>query len=104
MMVAPPPAELEAFWKTMQEAEKVGDAYLKRRADALAKIKIKSETLVKRGDPVNMIVDTARDKRVDLIAMTSHGRSGLERVFYGSVASGVLHKVDRPLLLIRAHK
>jgi nucleotide-binding universal stress UspA family protein len=34
--------------------------------------------------------------------MASHGRSGLSRVFYGSVANGVLHKVDRPLLLIRA--
>ena len=38
----------------------------------------------------------------DLIAMASHGRTGLARVFYGSVATGVLHKVDRPLLLIRA--
>jgi len=38
----------------------------------------------------------------DLIAMASHGRTGLARVFYGSVAAGILHKVDRPLLLIRS--
>jgi nucleotide-binding universal stress UspA family protein len=36
--------------------------------------------------------------------MSSHGRTGLSRVFYGSVAAGVLHKIDRPLLLIRAEK
>jgi nucleotide-binding universal stress UspA family protein len=41
-------------------------------------------------------------EEADLIAMASHGRSGLSRVFYGSVAAGVLHRVDRPLLLIRS--
>jgi hypothetical protein len=39
---------------------------------------------------------------VDLIALASHGRTGAARVFYGSVAAGVLHRVDRPLLIIRA--
>jgi nucleotide-binding universal stress UspA family protein len=34
--------------------------------------------------------------------MASHGRSGLAQVFYGSVAAGVLHRIDRPLLLIRS--
>jgi nucleotide-binding universal stress UspA family protein len=34
--------------------------------------------------------------------MASHGRTGLARVFYGSVAAGVLQKADRPLLLVRA--
>jgi nucleotide-binding universal stress UspA family protein len=38
----------------------------------------------------------------DLIAMTSHGRGGLPRVFYGSVAASVLQRVDRPLLLVRS--
>jgi nucleotide-binding universal stress UspA family protein len=33
--------------------------------------------------------------------MASHGRGGLYRVFYGSVAAGVLHRIDRPLLLVR---
>jgi len=77
---------------------------LQKQSAALSKKDIKSESVVLRGDPVNSIVNTAREKNVDLIAMTSHGRSGLERVFYGSVTSGVLHKVDRPLLLIRAQK
>jgi nucleotide-binding universal stress UspA family protein len=44
----------------------------------------------------------ADDEDADLICMGSHGRSGLSRVFYGSVAAGVLHRVDRPLLLIRS--
>ena len=47
-------------------------------------------------------VDAAERERVDLIAMASHGRTGLSRAVYGSVAAGVLHQVDRPMLLVRA--
>jgi nucleotide-binding universal stress UspA family protein len=47
-------------------------------------------------------LDVAAREEVNLIAMTSHGRTGLARVFYGSVAAGVLHQADRPLLLVRA--
>jgi nucleotide-binding universal stress UspA family protein len=54
------------------------------------------------GPVVRTILDVAQRENVDLIAMASHGRTGLARVFYGSVAAGVLHQVDRPLLLIRA--
>jgi uncharacterized protein YggE len=44
----------------------------------------------------------AQAVKVDLIALASHGHSGLAQVFYGSVAAGVLQRVDRPLLLIRS--
>ena len=54
------------------------------------------------GSVVNTIIDISRSENIDLIAMASHGRSGLSRVFYGSVAAGILHAVDRPLLLIRS--
>ena len=104
MMVAAPPQELEIYWKNMQAAEKEANEYLQKQAATLLKKEIKTEAVVLRGEPVNSIVNTAREKDVDLIAMTSHGRSGLERVFYGSVTSGVLHKVDRPLLIVRAQK
>ncbi len=54
------------------------------------------------GAVVSTIIKLAQQEAVDLIAMASHGRGGLSRVFYGSVAAGVLQTVDRPLLLIRA--
>jgi nucleotide-binding universal stress UspA family protein len=41
---------------------------------------------------------------VDLVAMSSHGSSGMERAFYGSVAVGVLNKIDRPLLIVRSRR
>ena len=57
---------------------------------------------VAQGEPVERILAAAEEGEVDLIAMSSHGRTGLPRVLFGSVAAGVLHNTGRPLLLIRA--
>ena len=56
------------------------------------------------GPVVKEILDTAKRENVDLVAMCSHGRGGLSRLFYGSVASGVLNRIDRALLIIRARR
>ncbi len=56
------------------------------------------------GPVVKEILDTAQRENVDLVAMCSHGRGGLSRLFYGSVASGVLNRIDRALLIIRARR
>lgn len=63
---------------------------------------IKSRSVVRYGAVVSTIICTAEEEKVDLIAIASHGRSGLARFFYGSVAAGILQQVDSPLLLIRA--
>jgi nucleotide-binding universal stress UspA family protein len=63
---------------------------------------IQARFLVAEGSIVKTIINVAEREGVDLIAMASHGRTGLARVFYGSVAAGVLHQVDRPLLIIRS--
>lgn len=63
---------------------------------------IETQTRVVYGSAVEAITKAAESEEADLIAMASHGRTGLSRVFYGSVAAGVLHRVDRPLLLIRS--
>jgi nucleotide-binding universal stress UspA family protein len=63
---------------------------------------IESRTHVTYGPVVEGIINIAALEGVDLIALASHGRGGLSRVFYGSVAAGLLHRVDRPLLIIRS--
>lgn len=63
---------------------------------------IHARYLVTEGSIVNTIINVAEKEDVKLIAMASHGRTGLARVFYGSVAAGVLHLIDRPLLIIRS--
>ena len=60
--------------------------------------------MVAYGPAVERIIHIAEKENADLIAMTSHGGGGLTRVFYGSVAAGVLNRVDRPLLVIRSRE
>jgi len=60
------------------------------------------QVLAEEGPVIDTILSIAEHEGADLIAMSSHGRTGLARVFYGSVAAGVLHQANRPLLLVRA--
>jgi nucleotide-binding universal stress UspA family protein len=53
------------------------------------------------GPPAEAIVEAARFRKVDLIVMSSHGRSGLGRLVLGSVAESVLRATAVPILLIR---
>lgn len=57
---------------------------------------------VEVGPVVATIMHLARREQADLIALASHGRGGLTDVYYGSVAAGVLQRIDRPLLIVRA--
>jgi nucleotide-binding universal stress UspA family protein len=79
-------------------------AYLSGLEEEFKKKHIQARSLVEVGSVVQMIIDRAEEEGADLIAMASHGRAGLSHVFYGSVAAGVLHRVDRPLLLVRAEE
>ncbi len=60
---------------------------------------VKSEVL--EGKPAEAIIDYATKNPFNLIAMATHGRSGLSRWAYGSVAAKVVAGVSSPLLLIR---
>jgi nucleotide-binding universal stress UspA family protein len=56
---------------------------------------------VEYGQPVPTIIRVADEEHVDLIAMATHGRTGLARLVLGSVATGVLQQASLPLVLIR---
>jgi nucleotide-binding universal stress UspA family protein len=83
---------------TRQDAE----SYLAGQQTNLSSQGITCVTCLEHGQVVDQIINVARRENVDLIAMASHGRTGLSQMFYGSVANGVLHRIDRPLLLVRA--
>jgi nucleotide-binding universal stress UspA family protein len=57
---------------------------------------------VEAGDPAKTIVEYAGANEIDLIVMSTHGRTGLARLVYGSVAEKVLHTATCPVLLIRS--
>ncbi len=75
--------------------------YLAPLAVELRNKGIRVETLVRRGIPSDEILACARETSADLIAMTTHGRSGLGRLLFGSVAEEVLRHSDIPVFLMR---
>jgi len=77
-------------------------SYLGRLTRAARKKGLTAKSVVEYGPVVRAILDVAEQENADLIAVASHGRTGLARVFYGSVAAGILQQVDRPLLIVRA--
>ena len=76
----------------------VGD-YLKYMAASLQPLSVKS--VEKIGKPAEVIVDSAKEDADCLIAMATHGVTGLRRWFMGSVASKVAQSAANPILLIR---
>jgi nucleotide-binding universal stress UspA family protein len=62
---------------------------------------VRVTTEARHGDPVKELVAAARDAGADLIAMTTHGRSGVGRLLFGSVAEAVLRQANVPVLMMR---
>jgi nucleotide-binding universal stress UspA family protein len=56
---------------------------------------------VRFGDPAEEIVAYARDTHIDLVAMATHGRTGLRQLIMGSVAEQVLRRLAIPVMLVR---
>ncbi len=74
---------------------------LRADAERLEKAGYRVTTEVHFGDPARRIIDYVNDKSVSLVAMATHGRTGLGRLVLGSVAERVLRGVAVPVLLMR---
>jgi nucleotide-binding universal stress UspA family protein len=75
--------------------------YLSEVERRLSKRRLRLRTLVGLGPPAEEILAAAKATGADLIAMATHGRSGLGRVLFGSVAEAVLRASSVPVLVIR---
>ena len=80
-----------------EEAE--AQVYLRRLAQRLRKRGLKVSTVTVTGDPGKTIVSYAKKNAADLIALSTHGRSGLVRLAFGSVAEYVLKRSGLPILI-----
>ncbi len=75
--------------------------HLREVAQPLLEHGFRVTTEVRSGKPSEVIAQVARELQADLIAMTTHGRSGWHRVLLGSVAEQLIRTSPVPLLLIR---
>jgi nucleotide-binding universal stress UspA family protein len=86
--------------KLRTEAEE----YLASIAAALRARGVRVTIHVSVGDAVGQILAGAREAEADLIAMTTHGRGGLGRLLFGSIAEAVLRQAEIPVFLLRQTK
>ena len=77
-------------------------AYLDKTADNLKQRGIVITTLIRTGNAADEILKTAEEIKADLIAMSTHGRSGLKRLAFGSITDKVIRGANVPVLLVRA--
>ena len=96
-------AELEAGVRDCVECE--DQDYLKGVADKFFKgsnLKVSAEVITGRGAVVDSILDYADKVGAELIAMSTHGRTGPARWIIGSVSERVVRATKVPVLLIRS--
>lgn len=83
----------------VKATEEAAIAYSGKRGNGLA---IHAKSVILSGQPAEKIVEYADSEDVGLIAMATHGQSGIQRWALGSVADKVVRATTRPVLLIRA--
>jgi len=77
--------------------------YLDKVAATLKEQGITAETVAIAGSPAESILDYAQQNNVDIIVMSSHGRTGIARWAFGSVTEKVLKESPIPVLVV-THK
>jgi nucleotide-binding universal stress UspA family protein len=59
---------------------------------------------VRKGQPYEEILKEASERKIDLIVIASHGKTGLQKYFIGSVTEKVMKEAKCPVLLIRSQE
>lgn len=87
-----------------REAEERGRAeeYARRLEEQLSERGVRARRVVREGRAAETILDVAAESRAELIAMTSHGRTGAARWTFGSVTEKVIRASPVPILVIRS--
>jgi len=80
--------------------------YLEQQAARLTLAGLNVQTILLEGKVADALLKCAREESVDLVVMSTHGRTGLSRLLMGSVAEQIVHAAPCPVLLIRpqAHR
>ncbi|HAM53144.1 MAG TPA: hypothetical protein DCP92_21510 [Nitrospiraceae bacterium] len=86
--------------KLLEMSVQNAEEYLQAQVDALRNQGFEASTHVLRGDPATVIDESAHAFQADLIVMATHGKSGMEAFWAGSVANKVCSRSKVPLLLI----
>ena len=92
-----PPNTIENFvGEIVSGAEKAMETFV---AENFAGLPVSSKVLI--GYAAEEIINRAEEENVDMIVMGTHGRKGIDRILFGSVAENVVKNAKQPVLTIR---
>jgi universal stress protein A len=92
---------VDAIVELNRQQEKYHQETAEEGARELALAKLRARPKLLAGDPRHALVQEARQERVDLIIVGSHGRSGMAKLLLGSVASYVVSHAPCNVLVVR---
>jgi len=87
-----------------RELEKASRESLKEIIDEELDKRVSAQPLVSYGNAPREIIRVADEKGVDMIVISTHGRTGLKHLVFGSVAEQVVRNAHVPVLVIRSQK
>lgn len=105
--VVPP---IHAFWmdhlpeelsEEQERAEAAAKEHLERTASSLSKRGLSVQWRLLAGHPATAIVELAREMPHDIVAVATHGRSGIARLAMGSVSEAIIRGTGDPVLVVR---
>jgi nucleotide-binding universal stress UspA family protein len=92
--------------RTFEDLERAAREQAQKRLDALVsrarKAGVRASSMLVEGVPWQEVVRLVKGKRIDLVVMGTHGRSGLAKFFLGSVAERVVASSPCPVLTVRS--
>jgi len=91
----------EIYMKLEDATKRNAQSSMSRLMQRLKKLKIKAESLLLRGAAHEQIVKAAKSKKADMIVIGTHGRTGLSKLFLGSVAGKVVSLATCPVMTVR---
>lgn len=101
LTVCQPPGKAGSYFPDIPEDLEAVKRYLSTVEQRLRDKGLNVTAEVKRGHPAEEIVKHARENPFNVIVMSTHARSGLSRLTFGSVAEKVIHEAQSPIFLVR---
>jgi nucleotide-binding universal stress UspA family protein len=92
-----PARRAKVFQRTAQHSEVLLKQFCHPWVEKLPKVRY----LVATGDPFEKILEAAEDRRIDLIVLATHGRTGVKRLLIGNVAEKVVRHAPSPVLTVK---
>jgi nucleotide-binding universal stress UspA family protein len=94
------PAGVDALKKAAEAEKKWADSYLQKLVARAKTDGLMAKGVLLEGSPAEAIVDYVKKNGVDLIVMSTHGRSGVTRFALGSVTDKVIRSVSVPVMVV----